>query len=133
MAKHNGGKTIAVAVGVGMLAALSAGAYFLYGSKEGAKRRTKIRGWALKAKGEVLEKMEMLKDISEEKYDEVIQSVAKKYRGIKSIDKQELDELVSDMKKHWKNIKRHLDEAEGSAASKVKKVARKVVRKTKSR
>jgi hypothetical protein len=60
--KENG---VAVAMGLGALAALSAGAYFLYGTKEGAKKRVKIKGWMLKAKGEVLEKMEALKDVNE--------------------------------------------------------------------
>ncbi len=51
------GHKVAVGVGLGMLAAMSAGAYYLYGTKEGAKKRVKIRGWALKAKGEMLERL----------------------------------------------------------------------------
>ena len=45
-----------VGAGVG-LAAVAAGAHFLYG-KDGATNRKKVRGWALKAKGEMLEKLE---------------------------------------------------------------------------
>ena len=111
---------VAVAVGLGALAALSAGAYFLYGTKEGAKKRVKIKGWMLKAKGEVLEKMESLKDVNEETYNNVLSSVMKKYEGLKNVDQGEVAELVTDLKKHWKNIKKHLDEA-----TKPKKVAAK--------
>jgi hypothetical protein len=90
--------------GIGALAALSAGAYFLYGTKEGAKRRIKIKGWMLKAKGEVMEKLETLKEVNEEKYHDVVNMVMKKYQGLKNIDQKDVEELVTDFKKHWKNI-----------------------------
>lgn len=99
-----------VGFGLGMLAALSAGAYYLYGTKEGSKKLVKIRGWVLKAKGEVMEKMENMKEVNEEKYNTLVENVMKKYKGVKSIDPKEVEALVSDLKKHWKNIKRHLNQ-----------------------
>jgi hypothetical protein len=108
----NDGKVAAgIGMGLGMLAALSAGAYYLYGTKEGAKKRLKIRGWALKAKGEVMEKMETLKEVNEGTYNALVDNVMKKYHAVKNIDPKEVDALVGDLKKHWKNIKRHLDAA----------------------
>ncbi len=98
-----------VALGLGVVAALSAGAYYLYGTKEGAKKRVKVRGWVLKAKGEILEKLEGLKEVNQKKYDSLISTVMKKYQGVKSIDKSELNAVVKDLKKHWKSIKRHVD------------------------
>ncbi len=106
--ENNKGNGVALGVGLGLIAAMSAGAYYLYGTKEGKNKRVKIRGWALKAKGEVLEKLENLKEVNQEKYDAIIDTVSRKYAGIKSIDKSELDALVTDLKKHWKNIKSHL-------------------------
>ncbi len=120
----NNNNNTKVAVGVGMLAALSAGAYYLYGTKEGAKKRIKMRGWMLKAKGEVMEKMENLKEVNEETYNALVHSVMKKYEGLKNVDQAEVAELLGDMKKHWKNIKRHLD-----TPAKAKAVAKKVVKK----
>ena len=111
---------VATVLGLGALAALSAGAYFLYGTKEGAKKRVKIKGWMLKAKGEVLEKMETLKDVNEEAYNKVVSTVMSKYQGLKNVDQGEVVSLVEDFKKHWKNIKKHIDEA-----TKVKKVVSK--------
>src|SRR6185369_12388388 len=119
---------VAVGVGLGVLAALSAGAYYLYGTKEGAKKRVKIKGWMLKAKGEMLEKLETMKDVNEETYNNLVHSVMKKYEGMKNIDKGEVSEMVSDLKKHWKNIKRHIDEAQKGTKS-AKKVVKKVVKK----
>jgi len=109
--QNSAGSKAAVGVGIGVLAALSAGAYYLYGTKEGAKKRVKIRGWALKAKGEMLEKLENLKDVNEETYNELVMNVMKKYQTVKNIDQAEVAALVTDLKKHWKNIKRHLNEA----------------------
>ncbi len=114
--KETGG--VAMAVGIGALAALSAGAYFLYGTKEGAKKRVKIKGWMLKAKGEVLEKMEALKEVNEETYNKVLSTVMKKYEGLKNIDQAEVALMMTDLKKHWSSIKKHID-----VATKAKKPA----------
>ena len=111
---------VVMAVGLGALAALSAGAQFLYGTIDGAKKRVKIKGWMLKAKGEVLEKMEALKHVDEETYNTLLATVMKKYQGLKNIDQAEVETLLTDLKKHWKNIKKHIDEA-----SKPKKVVAK--------
>jgi len=118
--KKSDGSGVAAALGLGALAALSAGAYFLYGTKEGAKKRVKIKGWMLKAKGEVLEKMENLKEVNEDAYNKVVSTVMSKYEGLKNIDQGEVVSLMDDLKKHWKNIKKHIDEA-----TKVKKVVSK--------
>lgn len=120
MAKND--TKIAVGVGLGMLAALSAGAYFLYGTKEGAKRRVKIKGWMLKAKGEILEKMENLKVVNEDTYNALVTGVMKKYQGLKNVDQGEVAEMVADLQKHWKNIKRHI--SEGAAKPKAKPKAK---------
>lgn len=130
MAKKEGKMkgTLAVGVGLGMLAAGVAGAYYLYGTPEGAKKKQKIKGWILKAKGEVLEKIEAMKDLNEDTYNNLIGGVMKKYAGMKNIDKGEVEELVSDLKKHWKNIKKHID-AGGKTAKTVKKAVKKVAKK----
>ncbi len=127
-ANNNGemGSKVAVAVGVGMLAALSAGAYYLYGTKEGAQKRVKIRGWMLKAKGEVMEKMENLKEVNEDVYNTLVHTVMKKYEAVKNIDPKEVEELTSDLKKHWKNIKKHIDAATKKPVAKAKGAIKKL-------
>ncbi len=123
----NGSGKMGVGLGLGVIVAGVAGAYYLYGTKDGAKNRVKIKGWALKAKAEVVEKLEKLKEVNEENYNEVLESVMKKYQAIKNIDKTEVEVLISDMRKHWKNIKRHIGEAKATKTS-VKRVAKKVVK-----
>lgn len=96
---------IALALG----AAAAAGIYFLYGSKDANKNRKVVKGWALKAKGEVLEKLEQVKgELTEENYHKIIDAVMTKYRKVKVEHSDDIDNLVKDMKSHWKNIKNHM-------------------------
>jgi hypothetical protein len=88
-------------------AATAAGVYFLSGDR-GAKNRKAIKGWALKAKGEVLEKIENLKEVNEETYYKIIDSVAKRYEAMKNVDAEELGKMAAELKSHWKNIQKSL-------------------------
>jgi len=112
----------AAGLGLAIVAATAAAGYFLYGSKNGAKNRAKIKGWSLKAKGEVLEHMEKLKDVSEDEYNKVLDKVGDKYAKVKNIDTDEVKAMIDDMRKHWKNIQKHIE-------PKAKKVAKKTVKK----
>lgn len=123
--KTNNGNGGAVVAGIiGVAAAAAAGAYFLYGTKDGKKVKKQIRGWALKAKGEVLEKVEKLKDVNEETYHQVIDGVLKRYQTIKGVDTAELADIARELKGHWNNIKREL-QASSKQIEKAKKVASK--------
>ncbi len=102
--QNNNMKGGAIIAGVAALAAAAAGAYFLYGTKEGAKRRKQIKGWTLKMKGEVLERLENLQDVSKETYDGIVDKVAQGYKGLKNVDPEEITALVADLKGHWNNI-----------------------------
>lgn len=93
---------------IGLAAAAIAGAYFLYGSKEGAKRRAKVKGWMLKAKGEVLDKLETMKEVNQESYNKLVDAVTEKYGKVKNIESTELVALTADLKRHWNNIKRQM-------------------------
>jgi hypothetical protein len=106
---HVSGKVV---LGLAAIAAGAAGAYFLYGTKDGAKMKKQIKGWTVKMKGEVIHKMESMKDVSEENYHMLIDEVQKKYRGAKSIDASELDSLVAELKTHWKNIKKEFEKGQ---------------------
>lgn len=93
---------------VGSALAAVAGAYYLYGTKDGIKTKRKIKAWALKAKAEVMEKIEKTKDISESSYNAIVDTVTAKYGKVKDVSVDEVEELSKDLKKHWKNIKKHL-------------------------
>jgi hypothetical protein len=93
--------------GIGLAALAAAGTYFLYG-KRGAKNREVIAGWALQLKGEVLEKMEKLKDINQEAYDELVEETAARYGRTKRVSASELKRIVGELKNAWSHIGKEL-------------------------
>lgn len=94
--------------GVAALSAAAVGAYYLYGHKDAKKHRGAVKGWMLKAKGEVLEELENAKDITESTYGSAVDAVAAKYRELKQIDPAELEEFMDEMRSHWTGIKKTL-------------------------
>ncbi len=100
-----------IGVGFAAIAAAIAGTYFLYGSKESAKNRKKITSWMLKAKGEILEKIENASELSQEIYEKMVDEVSGKYQALKNIQKNEIEEFVKELKSHWKNISKELTDS----------------------
>lgn len=107
-----------IAAGVGLTAAAvaAAGAYFLYGSKDSDKNRKAVKSWALKAKADVLEKLEDAKNMSQDEYERVVHSVADAYSGVKGATKTDLKSFTTEMKDYWTAI-------EGSAKPAAKTAA----------
>ena len=114
---------IAIAATVVAITA-AAGAYFLYGTKEGARQRKRIRGSALRMKGEVLKKIENLKDVNEETYRKIIDAVAKKFKGQKNLNTAEVTALVDELKSHWKNLRRQFESERLGKARRTRKASR---------
>ena len=114
---------------LGAVVAGFAGAYFLYGAKEGAKRRKKIKSWTLKMKGDVMKRLEDVKDVNKDVYDKVVDEVGAKYEKIKSIDPEEVANLVIEMKRYWKHIQKDLKTTEKKKTPAKKKVTTKAKKK----
>lgn len=110
---------VATTVGAG-IAALSAAAYILFGP-EGKKNRKKINGWTVKMKGEVIEKLESAKEITEPVYHDIVEKVSQKYAKLKNVDEAELALIVADIRKQWKHMVKD--------AKPKKKIAKKAVKK----
>jgi len=95
-----------VGIGAGV-AALSAAAYVLFGP-QGKKNQKAIRSWAVKMKGEIIEKFEDAKELTEPVYHKIIDSAEAKYAKLKNVDKEELAATVAEIKKHWKALKKEV-------------------------
>lgn len=125
-----------IGLGVGLTAAAvaAAGTYFLYGSKGASKNRKVVKSWALKAKAEVLEKLESAKQMSKEEYEQVIDSVIGVYGDLKQASKVDVSGFKKEMKDYWNKIektaapkKKAVKKAVAKAAPAAKKaVAKKV-------
>jgi len=112
-----------IGLGVGLTAAAvaAAGTFFLYGGKGASKNRKTVKSWVLKAKAEVLEKLEGAKEMTKDEYDELVSTIAKTYITAKTASKKDLVEFSKEMKDNWKLIEK--------AASPLKKAIKKSVKK----
>lgn len=111
--KTSAAKKAAVALGIaGITAAAIAGGYFLYG-KDGAKNRKKVKSWALRTKAEVMDKLEKTKDLTQEKFQQIVDDASTKYG--KGVSPEDLAAYAKSLKKHWKDIK---NEVTGTKAKK---------------
>lgn len=125
----------AIVTAIAGLTAAAIGAYYLYGHKDADKNRAKVKGWMLKAKGEVLEELEKVQDVTETAYMGAVDTVAKKYNELKNIDADELNTFIGEMKDHWSGIKKTMQSRGKTAATakstpatrnlKTKKIAKK--------
>lgn len=81
------------------LAGLAA-AYFFLGPKR-KKNLEETKSWAIKMKGDVVEKLEQAREISKAVYNEIIDSVATQYEKKLESSPEEIRALAQDLKKHW--------------------------------
>ncbi len=100
-------KKKAIGTGIGIAALAAIGAYFLTG-KRGEKNREAIKGWTLKMKGEVLEKVEKVKKLDKEDYEKIVDDVAERYGKLEKVSAAELKRLTSEMKKAWDHIRKEM-------------------------
>lgn len=93
----------------GITAALSAGAVYFYGP-EGDKHRRKFRGWILKTKGDVLERLEKAENVTKEKYEKIVDAAVEKFAEEKAKKQAEIEDLRQELKGHWEDIKQQAQE-----------------------
>jgi len=125
----SGGEKVGIGVALTAAAVAAAGAYFLYGSPNAAKNRKTVRGWALKAKGEVLEVLEKAGNMTAEEYQNVVESIAAGYGKMQSVSKNEIADFKKEMLAYWKQISNNASGAKKTAKKSAKKSAKKAAKK----
>ncbi len=92
--------------GIGAAAvALAATSYYLFGP-EGRQHRKQAKGWMIRAKGEIIEKLEEAKEVTEPIYQSIVDSVVVPYVGRGAITREEINEFASRLKSQWRQISR---------------------------
>jgi hypothetical protein len=117
----NSSDVVKMAIVGASIAGLAATAYFFFGPK-GKQHQKHAKAWAIKMKGDVVEKLEKAREVSEPVYREIIDSVAAEYEKGAKASHEEISELAQDLKKHWKTISNSTRTVKKS----VKRVAKKV-------
>jgi hypothetical protein len=141
-AKKSAAKSVSpaakVGFGIGLTAAAvaAAGAYFLVGSKNATQNRKKVKGWTLKAKGEVLEALEKAEEITAEEYGELVETATKAYGTVREASKGEMKDFKNEMLEHWnklqknKAVKKVVAAVATPSKAPAKKAAKKATKKT---
>lgn len=117
-------------LGLTATAVTAVGAYFLYGSKNAAKNRKKVKSWMLKAKAEVLEGLERAQEMSKEEYEELVNAIGATYADLQDASKKEIKEFKDEMKEHWKTIEKFAKHPKKAAKTASKKSGGKTSKKT---
>jgi len=125
-------------IGVGLTAAAAAavGGYFLYGSKDAAANRKKVKSWMLKAKADVLEALEHAKEMTREEYEELVNTIGEAYADVQNATKKDIKEFKEEMRSHWDTIEQHakpIKKSTKKAASSSAKTAKKTTTKAASK
>lgn len=93
-----------VLVGAGLVAGAALAAYLLTSPKDRKKAAKKIKSWMTEMQKETAEKVQKVQDLTEEKYNQIIDEIKPKYETAKDISAAELSSFADEMKLHWKNI-----------------------------
>jgi hypothetical protein len=104
---------------IGAVAATVAGAYYLYGSREGQAVRKNMGAMAVKMKGEMMQGLEKLKEVSEPKYKELVKKVEEKYK--KAAEKTEVKKVIGEITSVWNRMKKEVNAEIVRRAEQIKK------------
>ncbi len=112
------------------VAALAAATYYFFGP-EGKKNRTTAKGWMIKMKGEIVDKLEDAKEVTEAVYHKIVDTVAQKYMKGSKMAGPEVEAFVTMLKRQWKDIAKSVSTKGKQTATKAKKAVKKTVSKVK--
>lgn len=68
------------------------------------KLRRKTGKWAYDMRKEVMNRVQKTKDITQEKYNQIIDEIRPRYEAMKDTGSREMEELIDELKSHWQNI-----------------------------
>ena len=86
-------------------AMIGAVAGLLYAPKSGKETRKDLGNWMNDMTDEIQEQMKKTKNRTQERYNEVVDSLSDKYRKMQFIKDTELDDFTTDLKKRWDRVK----------------------------
>jgi gas vesicle protein len=110
-------------IGAG-IAAIATATYYFKGP-HGKEHSKKMKGWMIKMKGEIIDRIEDAKDLTKEKYEDIIDTVASTSSATLKASKEEINDFADELKSHWDDIVDSGMKSVKKVGTKVKKAARK--------
>lgn len=87
----------------GLIGSAVAGTVYLYGP-DGNKRRQRIRGWMLKAKGEILDHLAAAETLTKQTYEDIVDRVMNAYADESHVKEKDVARLKKELKNNWEDI-----------------------------
>ena len=103
----NTGKIIGAGI-FGLL--LGAAAGMLLSPKSGKQNREDIKNWMRRMSEELNDRLRDTKEMTRERYDQLVDVLTDKYRRMQDIKENELDDFSDELKRRWERIKRRWQE-----------------------
>jgi hypothetical protein len=119
MKKNTISTSAMVAIGAGAVA-LATSTYYFFGPLGKIHRKT-AGGWMIKMKGEIIEKIEEAGMMTEETYQNIIDTVLASYIATGKVATPELQTFADNLKGQWKHILKTLPVQTKKAAKGIKK------------
>lgn len=66
--------------------------------------REKASKWTDDLRDEIMDRVKETKDVTQEKYNQIIDEIRPKYESMKNVGGKELDKFIDELKAHWENI-----------------------------
>lgn len=107
----------AAAFVAGVATAVAVGAYFFTGP-EGRRNRRRAEIWALRAKAELLERIEDAGDMTEAQYHRLVDEVTGNYEKLRRFSRERAAALSEEFKDHWDDMKESARRARQEAIGK---------------
>lgn len=92
------------------LAAVAAGAYYLYYSKSAKRNRAAVKDWMKKAEKEIVAEAKKLKDaaLNEDNYKRIVSAVSSKYQKLRKLESAEVEEFMTTLGSAWTRVKKDI-------------------------
>jgi len=68
------------------------------------RNRANAGNWIDEMRDELTRRIKETKDITREKYEQIVDDMRPQYEAMKDVDAHEMNDLVDELKSHWKNI-----------------------------
>jgi hypothetical protein len=111
---HNNSGHSLLAFVAGATMALVLGGYYLFGPR-GRENHEKVSRWMLRAKRDILAKMETIEDLTEDKYNTIVDEVTGRYSKMKHIGGEKAAQAAGTFKEKWEDMRDMVAEAREEA------------------
>ncbi len=111
---HNNSSSSLLAFLFGVVTTAAVGGYLLYGPR-GRENRENLSRWMLRAKRDILTKMETAEDLTEEKYRAIVDDVTGRYAKMRHVGNTKAAALAESFKAKWEDMRDMVAEAREEA------------------